>query len=130
MTFLLAWAHVGDTQAKTIRNNLGGLVDNYTDEAIRLLDTGEEVRFFGRCVSACTIFLALPEKQLCAGPGAQFGFHYAIWPDGSYSREVTEYMVGLYPRWVKTWIAKRGGLTAQVRYMPYDYAKRFMRRCS
>jgi hypothetical protein len=73
------------------------------------------------CASACTLFLTL--RGACLLPGAKLGFHAASRP------EVTAWIMGIYPAWVRGWIARNGGLTKRVKWMPYGYAVKHMRKC-
>lgn len=72
---VIACAASADTL--TVRNDYGGRVDYRQRAVAALLDTGGTVRLSGVCNSACTMYLALGPKRLCAEPGVVFGFHAA-----------------------------------------------------
>jgi hypothetical protein len=94
-----------------------------------LKQSGKPVQFAGSCLSACTIYLALPPSQTCISPGASFGFHapYGSTPSGN--RMARMYMLKTYPGWVRSWISSRGGLSSRVITMNYAYASKFMKPC-
>lgn len=60
-------------KAMTVTRDLGGSVR----ERIALVDSlsaeGAEVRIVGTCISACTLFLGVPNA--CVAPSARLGFH-------------------------------------------------------
>lgn len=95
--------------AKTIHNDPGGFVIDYAKEANRLAKTGEKVIIDGKCYSACTLFLSLPNA--CVTLRSRLGFHSG---EGAPKR-VIEYanklVMATYPPKVRAWIKKKGGLT-------------------
>jgi hypothetical protein len=40
------------------------------------------------------------------------------------------YLMRKYPGWVKSWIARNGGLSGRLVTMNYSYASKFLRRCT
>ena len=70
------------------------------------------MRINGVCGSGCTLVTKLPEKNVCVTTDARLVFHQAndLAP-GVQNWLVTEYLTGLYPPWVREWIAsKKPGL--------------------
>lgn len=112
-----------------IGDDSGGYVSDY---AVRLYDmeaTKQQVKFVGRCDSACTLFLALPPDETCISEGTYFRFHAPSAPSASAAMKVEAYMMRKYPRWVRVWIVAQGGLSDALTTMGYDYARKFMRAC-
>lgn len=58
---------------RTIRNDAGGVVNDYVVKANIAILRGDQVRIDGWCASACTAYLGNPNT--CVTPSAQFGFH-------------------------------------------------------
>jgi hypothetical protein len=113
-----------------IGSDRGGYVVQYALRMLKLKQSGKPVQFAGKCLSACTIYLALPPSQTCISPGASFGFHapYGSSPNGN--RMAQAYMLKSYPGWVRSWIASRGGLSSRVITMNYSFASKFMKPCA
>jgi hypothetical protein len=59
--------------ALDIRNDLGGAVSQRIAKVEQLRAAGTRVRIIGTCVSACTLYLGLPNT--CVVPTARLGFH-------------------------------------------------------
>jgi hypothetical protein len=113
-----------------INDDSGGYVLQYAIQMMRLKESRTNVRFMGRCDSACTLYLSLPYEQTCITPDAYFRFHSPSAPSASDIEAVRTFMLKKYPRWVLTWISNQGGLTGQLVTMDYTYARRFMRACA
>ena len=118
---LLALAACSTT---TIRNDRGGNVVKY---AIKVGKT-KAVRFDGECMSACTLYLAHPNK--CLTRRASFWFHRPYGSTPANNNISAEFMLRSYPLWVRDWIANNGGLTSRMIVMPYSYAIQHMRPCT
>jgi hypothetical protein len=63
----------------------------------------------------------LPREQVCVTPNAVLGFH-AAWNFDDSGRRVTSTsathtLYDIYPARVRGWIARRGGLTPQMKYL-------------
>lgn len=113
----------------TIGNERGGYVVDYAARVLKLQESNAEVRFTGRCGSACTLYLALPQDQTCIAHGASFRFH-APSATSQYARRAAEtYMLKTYPEWVTAWIDAQGGLSRKLMTMDYSYASQFLRPC-
>ncbi len=115
--------------AYDIRNDAGGHVVDYGLRVRQMADQGRQVRFAGRCDSACTLYLALPAEQICVTPRARFGFHlpFGGGPRGDHAART--YLLDSYPDWVRHWIDRNGGLTNRLIVMEYAYASRFVEVC-
>jgi hypothetical protein len=59
--------------ALDIRNDLGGAVSSRIAKVEQLRAAGIQVRILGTCVSACTLYLGLPNT--CVAISARLGFH-------------------------------------------------------
>jgi hypothetical protein len=116
-------------RAVTIREDTGGNVILYALRMRKLLEKGTQVRFAGKCQSACTLYLGLSLEQTCINNGATFGFHSPYGVSGRGNRVAQDYMMRNYPEWVRLWIDSRGGLTRRMKTMPYDYASIFLKQC-
>jgi hypothetical protein len=112
-----------------IGGDRGGYVVQYALRMLKLKQSGKPVQFAGGCLSACTIYLALPPSQTCISPGASFGFHAPYGSSPSGNRMARMYMLKSYPGWVRSWISSRGGLSNRVITMNYAYASKFMKPC-
>ena len=112
-----------------VSNDHGGLMRKYALFVQKAKIYGTKIRFRGMCGSACTLYLSLPERQLCLEPGAFFVFHAAHSGSSRYNRAATEYLWKSYPFWTQTYIIKRGGLTHREIVMPFSYARKYIQPC-
>ena len=100
----------------------GGDLEQYKARWALIRDKGERVIIDGICNSACTLVLGIvPASRICVTPRASLGFHQAYfdkrWTAGI---RVTSYagtaeLMAVYPQIVKDWIARHGGLTAEMK---------------
>ena len=102
-----------------ITADAGGPISHYEQRYAMVRATGETVVIDGRCFSACTMVLGLvPRGQVCVTARARLGFHAAWFPDMAggrvMSRQHTQRLHDSYPEPVRHWIARRGGLSAQM----------------
>ncbi|MEA2903121.1 MAG: hypothetical protein QOG83_3196 [Alphaproteobacteria bacterium] len=105
-----------------ITRDHGGLVDQYKAKYAKIRDKGERVIIDGICNSACTLVLGIvPLNRICVTPKASLGFHQAYY-DKSWTMgvRVTSYagtadLVSYYPRTVRDWIDRQGGLTPEMK---------------
>jgi len=111
----------------TIWNDRGGRMIQYALNAKRIQKAGKQVRFSGRCDSACTLYLGLPRS--CISRNASFGFHLPYGSTTEGNRAAAQYMMRKYPGWVRSWIHSKGGLTNTVKTMPYSYAAKYIKPC-
>lgn len=79
-TAVIGAISVSDTPARAesggimvVRSDRGGLIGQRTREIGLLRATGQRVELRGTCLSACTMYLSLP--NVCVSPSATFGFH-------------------------------------------------------
>jgi hypothetical protein len=112
-----------------IYNDRGGYVIQYAMRLQKLRQAGTPVQFAGACLSACTLYLALPNNQTCISPRASFSFHAAYGAGPKGNAIATSYMLNKYPGWVRSWISSNGGLSRRLITMPYGYASKYMKPC-
>jgi len=105
-----------------ITRDHGGLVDEYKTKYAKIRDRGERVIIDGICNSACTLVLGMvPLSRICVTPRASLGFHEAYYDKAwTFGMRVTSYagtadLVSYYPKQVKDWIRRNGGLTANMK---------------
>lgn len=117
-TITLAGLLHPETRPIYVMNDPGGNVQEYDRWVDRLTLSKTPVEVTGECDSACTLILALPERQICAWPGAAFGFHLAInveHPQGDV--EFTDWLIKrYYPEPVQRWLAEQT-LTLDIIYL-------------
>ena len=56
-----------------VRSDRGGLLGQRSEEIRALRASGQRVELRGTCLSACTMYLSLP--NVCVAASASFGFH-------------------------------------------------------
>ena len=105
-----------------IKSDPGGQIGPYLENLVALRGSGERVIIDGPCLSACTMVLGvIPRERICVTPRARLGFHAAWHPgeDGHPipSREATKLLMDIYPEHVRSWIARRGGLSPRMMYL-------------
>lgn len=108
--------------AVRISHDPGGQIGPYIDHFASLRDSGERVVIDGPCLSACTMVLGIvPKNRICVTERARLGFHAAWMPDANgrpiTSPVATTVLWEIYPRHVRRWISKRGGLTRKMIYL-------------
>jgi hypothetical protein len=97
----------------------GGPVVPYVRLFETVRESGERVIIDGPCLSACTLVLSMvPQQRICVTPRAILGFHAARSIDAagrSYAEPAaTRIVLEAYPKPVRDWIIRRGGLTSRV----------------
>ena len=108
--------------AVRIKADTGGQIGPYLENLVALRGSGERVIIDGPCLSACTMLLGvIPHERICVTSRARLGFH-AAWHPGSNSqqvtsREATRLLMDIYPEHVRSWIARRGGLSPRMMYL-------------
>ena len=100
----------------------GGLITDYPERFLSARATGEQVVIDGACLSACTLVVGmLPRDKICATPKAVLGFHAAWRPTRNGGRvsslPASQAMMGVYPADLRSWIARRGGLTTKMIFL-------------
>jgi len=107
-----------------VTRDFGGFVEEYKAKYTKVRDRKERVVIDGICNSACTLVLGIvPSSRICVTPRASLGFHLAYfdqrWTAGvkitSYAG--TQELMQYYPKSVKDWIARHGGLTSKMKHV-------------
>jgi hypothetical protein len=105
-----------------ITRDFGGLVDQYKAKYQQIRDRGDRVVIDGICNSACTLVVGIvPMKKICVTPKASLGFHSAYYDKAyTFGMKVTSHagtadLMSYYPAPVKDWIARKGGLTPEMK---------------
>jgi hypothetical protein len=103
-----------------VTNDPGGEISAYVAKFHDMRASGEHLVIDGPCLSACTLFTAfLPRSQVCVTPRALLGFHAASYYDDARrslvpTRAGTRLVMRLYPRAIRSWIQRHGGLTPRI----------------
>ncbi len=105
-----------------ITDDSGGSISQYTQRYAMARDSGERVVIDGLCFSACTMAIGMLSRgQVCVTKNALLGFHAAWRPNGLGGRVTsvshTERLMGTYPQGVRSWIARRGGLSSEMKFL-------------
>ena len=118
---LVLWTTAAAADYRITRDH-GGLVDEYKAKYAKIRDRGERVIIDGICNSACTLVLGIvPLNRICVTPKASLGFHQAYYDKAwTLGVKVTSYtgtadLVSYYPKSVKDWINRNGGLTPDMK---------------
>lgn len=105
---------------KVIQYDMGGDVEQRIREVARLRVLGTTVRIEGICVSACTLYLGLPNS--CVMTNATLGFHGPRTgipgiplPREDFER-VSSTMASYYPGQIRTWFMSRARLITENYY--------------
>ena len=121
LVIALLWCGTAQAELRIARD-FGGFVEEYKGKYTKVRDRKERVIIDGICNSACTLVLGIvPLNRICVTPRASLGFHQAYydkrWTAGLRVTSVagTDELMSYYPSPVKAWIAKKGGLTAQMK---------------
>lgn len=105
-----------------INGDNGGKMEDYTARFRQVRDSGDSVIIDGTCMSACTMVLGLvPHDRICATPNAVLGFH-AAWEFNKSGGRIaspsgTRELMKAYPASVRAWIARHGGLSANMIFL-------------
>ena len=108
--------------AVRITDDPGGLMTQYASRFSAVRQTGEKVVIDGPCLSACTMVLGiLPREQVCVTHNAVLGFH-AAWNYNGHGRRVTsavatQALIDIYPPPIRSWLARRGGLSPTMKFL-------------
>ncbi len=105
-----------------ITRDHGGYVEQYKEKYQRIRKNGERVIIDGICNSACTlVFGIVPMNKVCVTPRASLGFHQAYYDKAfTFGMKVTSFegtsdLMSYYPKPVKEWISRNGGLTTDMK---------------
>lgn len=111
---LIGIANPNAASALDIRKDLGGAVSQRIAKVEKLRAAGTQVRIIGTCVSACTLYLGLPNT--CVLPSARLGFHGPSTrlkgiplPRQEFER-VSRQMAAYYPGQIKGWFMSEARL--------------------
>lgn len=131
-----------DTTPIVINNDHGGRIDEYVMALVILSQSERQIVIDGECLSACTLFIGIIKREnVCVTERAVLGFHAGgrCKHDGSqciepieYSEEATKRLLRMYPREIRAWIVKQGGLDRDLTkflYMRGEELNKFVRRC-
>jgi hypothetical protein len=121
-TILAAASGSSASAAVRIVSDAGGQIGPYLESLAQLRSSGQNVIIDGPCLSACTLVLGvIPRERICVTSRARLGFH-AAWHPGDNgqptpSRGGTQLLMEVYPQQVRRWLARKGGLTPQMKYL-------------
>jgi hypothetical protein len=117
-----------------ITDDRGGNIGAYWSRYIALRDTGEQIVIDGTCSSACTMVLGIvPHDRICVTQNAVLGFH-AAWRPGFLGFRIindpaTRTLLSFYPIPIRQWIARNGGLGADMMYLSGPELFAMYRQC-
>jgi hypothetical protein len=130
----LGWV-VAASATVRIHSDPGGRIDQYLDRYNQIRLSGQHVIVDGTCNSACTLLLgSVPRDKICFTEQASLGFHSA-WQFDDSGRPVaspswTRVLWRNYPRAVRTWIARHGGLTPRMIFLRGEALTALYPRCT
>jgi len=100
------------TTTIVILNDNGGDIDRFKRNEKILRERNIKVRFAGPCISACMMYMRLPDA--CALPNAEFWAHKPSMNKSDKPAEMRKYIAGLMDRYfipsVVRYINERGGI--------------------
>jgi len=114
---LMACAASADVR---IVSDPGGEVSAYVSKFHEMRASGEHVVIDGPCLSACTLLTGIvPRDHVCVTNRAVLGFHAASYYDDASrslvpTREGSRLVMSLYPREIRSWLGRHGGLRPQL----------------
>jgi hypothetical protein len=120
--FVMAVITMPASAAVRITGDKGGQIGPYLDNFVALRSTGQRVIIDGPCLSACTLVTAvMPRSHICVTPRASLGFHAAWAPNEAGRKTVhrtgTKLVYKIYPKQIRSWIARNGGLGDRMIYL-------------
>ncbi len=86
---------------RTIRNDAGGVVNDYIIRANLAVLRGDRLRIDGWCASACTAYLGNPNT--CVTPSARFGFHGPSGGSPAENRRAAQTLARHLPAVLRDW---------------------------
>lgn len=122
-----AAAKINTKIEKVVFYDPGGVIGTRLREIDRLRAEGKRVRIMGRCESACTLYLIMPNT--CIGQGADFRFHQAWDHRRQRADSATKLMFMLYPKRIQDWITSKGGLGPDFIWLRGDEMRKLVRAC-
>ena len=114
---VISIASAGAAMALDIRNDMGGSVAQRIHNIENLRAVGTPVRILGTCVSACTLYLGLPNA--CVSPLASLGFHgpstrlKGLPLSHDAFERVSRQMAAYYPAQMRKWFMEEGRLRTE-----------------
>jgi hypothetical protein len=113
----------------------GGEVGQYVKLFALVRESGERVVIDGPCFSACTLVLSIvPSDRICVTQRAVLGFHAARWVDRKgrqyAAAEETRLLAATYPRAVRNWIGRQGGLSSKPLFLRGRELASILPRCA
>jgi hypothetical protein len=130
----LTWV-VSASATVRIHSDPGGRIDQYLDRYNHIRLSGQRVVVDGTCNSACTLLLgSVPRDKICFTEQASLGFHSA-WQFDDSGRPVaspswTRVLWQNYPRPIRTWIMRHGGLTPHMIFLRGEALSALYPRCT
>ena len=116
---LLSLATMAPASAELrIEGSAGGVIGEYLRLFMLARELCHNVVIDGPCLSACTLVLSvMPKSRVCVTRRAVLGFHAAWTPDEDGQAlthsGATRLMYATYPKAVREWIRRRGGLSRE-----------------
>jgi len=106
----------------------------FSETLFSIARSGERIVIDGPCLSACTLVLmTVPRERICVTPRAVLGFHAASSQDYFGRRwlepEATDAVLQAYPRPVRQWILRKGGLSPRMLLLHGRELAAMYRRC-
>lgn len=130
----LAYETVTAKSEVRITYDPGGRIGIFIQKYVQLRNSGQNIVVDGTCVSACTLFTGImPAERVCVTKNARLGFH-AAWTldeDGrpQKSQLGTQALWHVYPRKIRDWISKHGGLKEKMIYLQGRQLSRMYQTC-
>ena len=94
-----------------IYHHSGGDVVSIQDRWLKLAREWHHIEIRGRCASACTLILGdFLDERVCFSEAGHLAFHQARDPKGKPSYVLSQWMFAGYPKPIRAWIMKQGGL--------------------
>jgi hypothetical protein len=118
--FMACLASTDAALALDVRNDMGGPVSQRINKVEQLRAAGTQVRILGTCVSACTLYLGLPNT--CVSSSARLGFHGPSTPMRGLPlpreefERVTRQMAGYYPGQIRGWFMTEARMITESYY--------------
>ena len=117
---LFSLTNPGAALALDVRHDMGGVVSQRFNQIEQLRAAGTRVRILGTCVSACTLYLGLPNA--CVSPTARLGFHGPgtrlkglPLPRQEFER-ISRQMAAYYPGQIRGWFMSEARLRTESYY--------------
>lgn len=111
-----------------IHRNLGGTIQDFTEQAHQVVRTKKPVIVDGLCLSACTIFVDIARDNVCLTEKALLAYHQAFIPK---TREVFD--IEYETPGLNEYIKDHGGLpnpyTGNFLTLNFNQAKQFYKPC-